>query len=283
MKTKQVTVKTYRKTSTVGVEMFDGISELDKYLLGRKTKSGWEGSDVKRMCKTQSDWVGVSSYDELHSLMSSGYEGAELTEFEHEIKSIKGSGKRICFENDIIGFAPVVPLAIIGVPNNMINSRIKPIKTKVINLYFERGASCGVNANEIKESGKQMLGAIIKAEQAGYRINLFVTHTTTNNTGKDGILCVKVKDSNTPINIKRMAFAIVHPAFIRGAAFEWFEKTNCCEYIAGYGKGAGYNYYYKPNEVEDIYKQVLDKNGIFISSQTKATEISSNILDKLAQ
>jgi len=215
--------------------------------------------DVVRDCKTRSitdnsfhnmqvdlggkepDWCGVDSYEQALQFLEEGYQPT-VEKMKTGLKSrLQGQGKRISFHNDIVGYSPIVPLAILGVPNSMINSKMKPIKAKVIDVYYNMTAGWMIDSNDIIDAGCKILGAIMSLEQQGYRFNLYACQNYYE-YGKCYMLKVKVKDAMQPIDLKRISFPLTHTGFFRVIGFDWYSKCPEAKYISGYGRSIDYDF-----------------------------------------
>lgn len=220
------------------VEIYNSAEEVVKDCASRHTRiSGYEVTKISK------DWCGVTSYAEALNLMKDGYQPVVET-LSSAIKVTPREGKRISFNNNVQGFAPVVPLALKCVPNSMVDMRMKPIKSKVIDVYYDMTASCMTEPEQFIKAGKYLLGAIIELEKSGYRFNLYAVQTYYCDSKKSvDMLCVKVKSSDKPLDLKRMSFPLTHPAFFRVIGFDWEGKSPITRDI-GYtrGKALGYNH-----------------------------------------
>ena len=186
-------------------------------------------------------WCGVESYEQALQFLEEGYQPT-VEKLKAGIKSnLQGNGKRISFHNDIVGYAPIVPLAILGVPNSMISSRMKPIKAKVIDVYYNMTASSGTNSKDIIDAGVKLLSAVIALEQQGYRFNLYAVQNYYK-TGVCYMLKVKVKDAMQPIDLKRISFPLTHTGFFRVIGFDWYSKCPEAKYISCYGRSLDYDF-----------------------------------------
>lgn len=213
------------------------------------------------------DFHGVRSYDEALELMRFGYQPTVNKITEHMRSAKHHADKRVVFENNIYGFAPVVPLALLGVPNNMINVTIKPIKFKVIDLYYDCGAVCCYSSDQMIEAGAQMLSTIINMEQQGYRFNLYVAASFCDCNGVD-IMLVKVKDSDKPLDIKRISFALTHSAYFRVIGFDWQGKSPVARNL-GYGRGKSLPREFHSDKIsQEIFTQMFGKTAIYCSSES---------------
>lgn len=207
-------------------------------------------------------WRGCKSWDDALDMMRNGYQPT-VEKLKYLLKaSVSGTGKRITFQNNIVGYAPIVPLALKGVPNNMIDTRIKPIKCKVIDVYYDMTVSCGVESDDIIKNGQKLLGAILELEAQGYAFNLYAVQTYTDDNSCD-MLCVKVKSSSQPIDLKRISFPLTHTSFFRAIGFDWYGKVPGGKYRSGYGRGLSYGK--STEETGRIIKDLFGQNAIYIA------------------
>lgn len=252
-----VTGKKHKKYK-INIEAYGSANEVAEDCKRRKRKSGgWEEPDC-------GDWAGVENYDEALGLLRNGYQPA-VKSLKDKLKiGLQGNGKRMSFQNSVQGFTPVVPLALKGVPNSMVDMRIKPIKNKVIDVYYDMTVHCGVKSKKIHENGENVLGAILELEAQGYKFNLYAMQTYSDENSSD-VLVVKIKSSNQPLDIKRMSFPLTHPAFFRVIGFDWYGKTPNSKYRWGYGHSITVEF---ENESQEVIKQLFGQNAVaFFGSQ----------------
>ena len=211
------------------------------------------------------EWTGCKTYDEALELLKVGYQPT-VEKFKETMKiKAAGEGKRIKFQNGIQGFAPVVPLALMGVPKSMIDMTMKPIKCKVIDVYYDMTSHCGVEKEEIIANGQKILGAITELEKQGYRFNLYAiqSYASDDATSCD-MLCVKVKSSDRPLDLKRISFPLTHPAFFRVIGFDWYGKFPIGKYRSGYGRGIAYEL--GEGSLKEVTKQLFGDNAIYMAA-----------------
>lgn len=211
-------------------------------------------------------WCGVDSYEQALEYLEKGYQPVVDT-LKFAIKAnISGQGKRISFHNDIVGYAPIVPLAIMGVPNAMINSYMKPIKAKVIDVYYDGTFSWGVKSDNIINTGAKVISIILQLEQQGYRFNLYQVQSYSDEDNCD-MMCVKLKDSMQPIDLKRISFPLAHTAFFRVIGWDWYSKTPKGKYRDVYGHALCYEN--KVNDkLDDIFKEMFGNNAVYVSGNS---------------
>lgn len=217
-----------------------------------------------------SSFEGVKSYDEALSLLKDGYQSV-VDNFRNELKVSDRYSPRFAFSNNVYGFTPVVPLAIKGIPTCMRNMEMRPIKAKVLDIYYDIGVVASYTSDQIIKAGQTVLGTILELERMGYRFNLFATQTyfresdSHNNSILD-ILCVKVKSSNTPLDLKRLSFPLVHPAFFRVIGFDWQGKSPITRYIGG-GRGTDFPTHVSDDDVRKTVKEMFSNTACYISAR----------------
>lgn len=245
------------------VEKYNSASEVVNDCKKRSiTNSSFSNMEKDFDTVGSKKWYGgIKSYEEALNTLQNGYQPI-ADELKSKIKSnLQGQGKRVSFRNDIVGYAPIVPLAVLGVPNSMINSTMKQIKAKVVDVYYDMTASCVTDGEDILKAGVKLLSAVIMLEQQGYRFNLYAVQTYT---GSDAdMLCIKVKDAMQPLDLKRVAFPLAHTAFFRCIGFDWYSKTPKGTYRSGYGRALAYQK--SVEKCREIAKEMFGQNALYIS------------------
>ncbi len=225
-------VKSARKKYDVNVEIYNTVSDMVTLLKTRNiTNSNFDDQQTKQI---DTSWVGVRSYDEACEFLHNGYQPSVEKLKERMKAKYVGEGKRITFHNDVVGYAPIVPLAMQGVPQSMLNHKMKPIKAKVIDVFYDITVNCGTTSEQILNNGSNLLGAVVDLEQEGYKINIYAIQSYSDSSNCD-MLVIKIKDSRQPMDLKRMSFPLTHTAFFRVIGFDWYSRVPGGRYRYGYG------------------------------------------------
>lgn len=242
------------------VEAFDSAMEVVKTCRERKiTDSCFDDQSKKSFGK----WEGVKSYDEALDLLNNGYQPT-VDALRGVFKAgMNGEGTRFSFKNNIVGFMPVVPLALMNLPNCMIDMTMKPIKAKVIDVYYDMTVGSGTDSKDIIKAGQKMLGTIIELERQGYRFNLYAVQTYSNDSQGCDMLVVKVKSAGQPLDLKRISFPLTHTAFFRVIGFDWYSKVPGGTYRFSYGHALAYDYSTK--KLNEMAKHVFGKNSVYFA------------------
>lgn len=225
---KTIDLDSYYKRVEVNVESYDHGKEIVD-MSNTRTRTDSRFEDYRAEYRFGDDgWSGIGSFADAERLLVEGYDAAvkKLKSYD-SASNLRGVGKRTQFKNDLVGFAPIVPLALQGVPLNMINSYAKPIKNKVLNVYYDVAVSAGYEPEQILEAGRKFLTMLMKLEMQGYRFNVYCTqaYSRLSDCKHIDLLKLKVKDAGRPLDIKRISFPLVHSGFLRAIGFDWYSRV----------------------------------------------------------
>lgn len=253
------TVKSDLFGGNLNIEFYNSANDIVDDLQKRtRTDSRFEGDEYKN-----AHWVGATR-EETYRMLREGYQPT-VDKMQNVVKfTARGTAKRTQFMNHVEGFAPIVPNAIMGLPNSMITSYTKPIKTKVIDVYYELTCSSSTSNESLIKAGEKLLGAITELEAQGYRFNLYVVQDYYNAREGCDMLCLRVKSAKQPFDLKRMSFSMVHTAFFRGIGFEWYSKFPKGKYRNGYGHSISYDK--SQEELDAEFKKLFGNNVVFFSA-----------------
>ena len=259
------------------IECFDSADEVVRTCKSRQlnTAAGFTKDEQKHK---DPDFTGVKSWYEACELMRSGYQPS-VDKLKTGIKAnVTGQAKRVSFFNDVVGFSPIVPLALQGVPTSMCNSRMTPIKAKVIDVYYDMTVSCYVKKEDLQKAGELLLGAILDLEMQGYKFNLFAIQSYSEK-GNFDMLCTKIKSSNTPLDLRKISFPLTHPGYFRSIGFDWYSRMPKAKKRCGYGHGLAYDY--DDKKLTEGFREIFGKNVVAFSAERilkKNTEYLKNVL-----
>lgn len=262
------TIKTIKSEFFGGhlnIEMYNSAAEMAKDLEVRTVTN----KSFRDPYEGHRDFVGATK-EQTYTMLREGYQPT-VDALKAKMKiSAAGQSKRFKSFNDVVGYQPIIPNAIMGLPNSMVNSAMKPIKTKVLDVYYEITCSSYVQSSDLIAAGQKMLGVIMELEAQGYRFNLYCTQGYY--SAKDGcdMVCVKVKSANQPMDLKRMSFPISHTAFFRGIGFDWYSKFPKGTYRFGYGSPMSHSKSQK--DIQEQYKKIFGQNAIYFSATTILNE-----------
>lgn len=208
------------------------------------------------------DFTGTASYNEAKELFRNGY-----TKILSKIKTgVAANMKRTdtkprrSIENNVVGHAPNVPNAIMGLPNSMILTRTIPQKTKTISLITDISENAGTRTDEFIKSGIAVLSVVNSLELAGYRVNLKVAFYNAKEGNDRALGTVNVKDYREHLDLQKLCFPLAHPSMFRRLGFKWIETVPGLEQT-------GWAFYYGQfnRELDFIKEQYLADNEYFIN------------------
>lgn len=253
-----------RKETTNGVavdyEVFSSMAELVETCKTRPIKD----NDFQDMAKkSYGSFEGVGSYAEALDLLRNGWD-KYLQATKRAINDVGKClyEKRLSFTQGVEGFMPIVPLALNRVPNAMVTAYYKPMKTRVVRLYFDCGLSAGYDEEEFVRNGQNLLKVVTKLEQQGYRVELNVCNCYAGSNDKVKMVVQNVKPASQLLDLKRVSFPLMHPAMLRVFGFDWYSKFPNTEYFGGYGKPL-YNKY--GESTGKIYKELFGDSSVCLA------------------
>lgn len=194
--------------------------------------------------KSKVEWFGTKSYEEAINLYTNGWT-EKADEIRREfVKFERVSQRTVSYEKtrpttSVVGFAPHVPNAILGLPNSMIHTERQPMKAKVVRIIYNMTQNAGTNGDTILKAGLTVLKIAYSMERQGYRVRLDLIPKCSTMADERCCLMVSVKDWRQPIDIKKVAFPIASPSMFRRLAFHWLETTPDCTdsgWTSGYGR-----------------------------------------------
>ena len=144
--------------------------------------------------------------------------------------------------NDVSGFVPVIPHALMGLPKELIFTSSQR-NQRFLRFILMIDRASGVSTDEIICKMSKMLAKIASLERSGqYRCRLEVCFTAFGDCHSDKIhtsCSVLVKSENQLFDVKRLCYPIIHPSMLRLFMFAW-EESLPLKYddyrVSGYGK-----------------------------------------------
>lgn len=219
-------------------EKFDNLTVMMRELESRKNNQHMLGRNSSH--RIGGDFTGTETWEEAKNLLLNGWE-KPLQQIKKGVRqNIKTNVTRskAIPSTGIVGYAPCVPNAIIGLPNSMITTHRTPSKVKAISLTYSVHVNCSWSTWEITEAGIAALNIVNDLELQGYRVALNVEMFSAEKQGEQLCACVKVKDWRQPMDLKKIAFTIANPSMLRRFGFRWLETTPLMTrdgFASGYG------------------------------------------------
>ena len=266
--------KTYGKTSKCNYTKvsFSSINDLMNFINNTPyTPEGKTWNNSVDTSKMAARFTKTDSFEEATDLLYHGWEsGAKLLTIKLNARNCSPVAKNKTIY-DVAGFQCSVPRYLQGIPTNMIQNKRVAAKTKVVNVVKSFAYASTVSAERVEEESVKFLEMVQNMEQSGTRCNVFITIPLYLTSYENRIICidVKIKDSTQRMNIKQMAFPLMHPSMLRRIIFNVIEKLeetrNVCKchgYVIGEQKiikETMNNVYYIPAVVEEQNIKQIEK------------------------
>ena len=172
-------------------------------------------------------FTGTNSYEEALRFMRFGddesYKLLKQVRKENHIDEMENSiRKRKRLINDVAGFQPIVPNAILGLPKSMLNSNYDISKKKIVRIFFDATIRWSVSSREMALAGAKIMSYIDTLEYNDYRVELYIGNTDHLDEGTEipnQGWCVPIKSSDQSLNIRKLAFYFINPSFLRRIGF----------------------------------------------------------------
>ena len=269
---------------------FNSTIELRDYLDNTPADKTWKKEKLMKTYEkkySKSDFkarYGVESIQEAQDYLVYGWEDG-FKQCVNEIKNEneKKEVKHNTFKNDVYGFCPNVPAAIMGLPQSMINieRQNKEVqKRKIIHIVYDNVVSWDVSNKKLLDNAKKIISVISMLEKTGYRVELYSIFSGIyyNVDGKKNKKVIhfgglKIKDSTQQLNLKKIMYPLTHPSWCRVTNFMYEEKSR----FYGDGRGCVDTDEKYQNKIASFF----DKKGVYFNTRELIKLNTRNILDKL--
>lgn len=233
--------KITNKTETVE---FNSLQEFYKYICDTPFNEAFRWAKHSSV-EADKHWTKTENFEEAVSLFKNGWSDM-ASKLVQKLKVIESKTEPTMKPRNtlsVCGYQAVVPLYLQGVPNNMMNKKMVPVKQKVITLNKSIDYHGGVSADKIIDESIKAMQIIKKLEAQGFRCNLNIVLGTSAGWGKDAkqfIIKVRIKSANEKMNISKLAFPLVHPSMLRRLFFRFIEvyPNVTKNFVSGYGHPA---------------------------------------------
>lgn len=221
------------------MEEFSSIKEMLETIFEREKNEVMMYYDSST--KNGKDFTGTKSMEEALELLTFG----DKEKYELIIQNIRTSGitrtlmlPKRQIRTGVVGYAPNVPNAIMGLPNSMIYTDKPKMKSKVISLLYSVCENAMVLADELTKSGVAILNTINALELSGYRIELNILFFNGYGVKEKTRASVNLKKYNEHLDLLKLAFPFANPSMLRRFGFKWLEtlpELTDTSYQGGYG------------------------------------------------
>lgn len=230
------------------LKKFNSVYEFENYTSfttrNNKARSSSEKID------NDGSWCNTHDYQESINLLQNGYK-TKVETIKSALNSFQktlSSEKKI--KSSVIGFAPCVSRAISGHPQSMYNYEIKNKSFTTLKIAYNGTVPYNVESNEIEKQNIKLLKLIMLLENNKIKCELWnfpilsFKGNKIKNPDKFQIVgaLVKLKDYESPLNINKIAYPLLHTSFFRRQGFKFLEcqKLKYEKHYQNYGSSLNY-------------------------------------------
>ena len=234
MKETKLNVGTFVKAY---VREFSSLNDFETYITNTPLNDTFKWSKLASVSGSE-EFTGTHSYEQAVEMFKNGWQSKaeELTKKLKVIQNqvIDAQVQKVLF--DVVGFQASVPRYLQGIPTNMVNKKLVPIKQKIVTINKDISYNCGITTEQIVEASIQTLQLVKRIEAQGIRVNLNLIWGVKA-SGSNEIVKIRLKSANERVNISKLAFPLVHPSMLRRLCFRYLEvaPTITHGYLYGYG------------------------------------------------
>lgn len=153
-------------------------------------------------------------------------------------------GSQVNYDFDVSGDEPDVDRYLAGEPESMIDYFIKPnSKGRNVKLIVSAAQPAFIHADKITRRGVAIAAALESVALAGFGIELEMAERTTSSeyTGTAAEYRIPVVKAGDYLNLDSLAFALLHPSFLRRMIFALNEnETERIRNLMGFWVDRGY-------------------------------------------
>lgn len=248
--------------------LYETFQEFDKMMSADKV----DGRD-RSSHSGSSSFCGTRNWEHAEELRMYGDRNSAgmMNKFSSQLENImeKVVKEKTKNYNDVAGFQPIVPNAIMNLPMSMINQKRVAKKGKIISLYCDMGVNAGIDKDQLAYRGALILSVIDAYEKQGYRVEL-LTGVSAKGGDKTYGFVLPIKKSGQPLNLLKTAYYIVNPSFLRRTYFQF------CESVADIGDitYSGYGQQRNDSERREHLQEFIGGDTVVINSEFLPRESS---------
>lgn len=276
----QETISTFG-SQTRYVREFKSLNEFEQYITNTPLNETFRWEKLASVTGSYS-FTETHNYNEATKLFKNGWDtmAQKLTQKLNVIKNqvVDAQVQKIMY--DVVGFQASVPRYLQGIPTNMVNKKLVPVKQRVITLNKDISYNRGITTEQIIEASIQTLQLIKKIEAQGIRVNLNLIWGVQAGNTKE-VVKIRLKSVNERLNISKLAFPLVHPSMLRRLLFRYLEvaPTITKSYTWGYGApldGSQLKTYCKD---EYVLPRLFDGNIASLGDLTSICNLTDQIVN----
>lgn len=254
-------------------ETFDSITQMLATLEKRPANAAFARKSELSSNETGNlKFYGTKSWEDAEELIRYGWD-EPVKELKSELSKLQARSnvttQKARPRNSVVGYAPCVPAAIMGLPESMIATERVPSKVKAVSIIYANTDAGGARRSEYIKAGAAMLKLVNELELKGYRVRL-VCEFKAAIEGREVHVCrVVIKDWKQPLDLKKIAFPIANPSMQRRFGFRHLETVpglTSSSWTGGYGGNLARTWEYD-RQVREYKANGLLKEGDYFASK----------------
>lgn len=247
-------------------EAYDSYKEFYETLMARQGRAYEKLETI--MNNHDASWVGVRSVEEAKKLFLEGWEQPlerMKVQIDRELNTLENKKRAKAF-NNVCGYVPVIPNALMRLPNAMIDTRVDKVASKVLRFCISIDRACGCDTDMIMNQMSKQLAYIASLERSGrYRCRIEVFFTAFGGLNRNGSkystsCSVLVKSENQLFDTKRLCYPVINPSMLRLLMFGWNESLPLrhMDYEVG---GYGTSFEHWDSTSKEAFINAINENG----------------------
>lgn len=225
-------------STTYYIKRFSSLDEFYRYINETPTNDAFKNVTLSsQRIESENGWSGTKDFNEACNLFVNGWDKKTL-ELKQKLDFEEHKEPQMTYKNiqSVQGYHPIVPLYLMGVPNNMVTKKMVPLKKKVINIDKTIAYSYNVKPEQIMDESVKAVRIINRLERQNYRVNLNLVCITKSDRVGVGFK-IKLKSANESLNISKLTFPLIHPSMLRRLALRFIEVNphTTRRFTTGYG------------------------------------------------
>jgi hypothetical protein len=221
-------IKNFDKVTKTLIMEFMSVGDLVKFINENPTNECFEGKNLQSMSRKQSSFNSTESLDETLNFLEYGWtaESEKLTQKLNLAKQNQPHTARRKVFQSVVGYTPIVPNYLQGIPTDMLNSKMMSVTQRVVTINKDISYSAFYTNEKIEENSIKAYQIVQSLEAQGIRCNLNVISATECSycvNVKKIIFKTRIKNSSERLNISKTSFPLVNPDMLRRVDFRLFE------------------------------------------------------------
>lgn len=209
--------KTRRKTATLRRRTLDEMTKALDWSIAQRDDNGRSYSST-----SHGEWSGTKTADEYRDMLRDGWRaGVE------DVEGLDGlttdRSERLDFVRNVGGVFPVVPAAIAGAPDAMLDVRPMPAdNVRAVTLVIDASFNAGVRSETALDYARKVMQLVAWLQAEQIDVSVYTT-VAVQMRGMRCIYLTQIRESGTVLQPERIAVA-VHPSWLRRAWFAMCER-----------------------------------------------------------